>query len=323
MKQRIISGVAMGVVLALVLVLGINVDSMIITIFLSIIAAIGVWELVVNIAGLKWTPFQILPMLYTLGIVPLLSKWLTQMLGWSAEFRSYEQEFSNVLNSDGVPQGEVEMIYNGGEVFLEDLYLPGMIAGITLLYFLVCSVLILIKQSDFDLSKIVTITAMPLFIAFSVATMGSIIISTSNYETGVYAGHGIYYLLLMFNFASVCDMGAYFVGVSMGKTKLCPTISPKKTVEGAIGGIVASIIVGLILNLCYGFYSKILMVALFTIPLCIVGMIGDLFASIIKRKVGVKDYGNLIPGHGGVLDRVDSLLFISPVVYFLTFFGIV
>jgi phosphatidate cytidylyltransferase len=118
-------------------------------------------------------------------------------------------------------------------------------------------------------------------------------------------------------------MGAYFVGVSIGKTKLCPQISPKKTVEGALGGIVSSIIVTAIITLCYGYFDKILPTLLITIPLCVVGMAGDLFASIIKRKVGIKDYGDLIPGHGGILDRVDSILFISPLVYCLMLIGVI
>jgi phosphatidate cytidylyltransferase len=118
-------------------------------------------------------------------------------------------------------------------------------------------------------------------------------------------------------------MGAYFVGVSLGKTKLCPEISPKKTVEGALGGIISSVIVSLVITLCFSKFDKILPVMLLTIPLCVVGIAGDLFASIIKRKVGIKDYGNLIPGHGGILDRVDSVLFISPLVYCLMLIGVI
>ena len=129
-------------------------------------------------------------------------------------------------------------------------------------------------------------------------------------------------MLLVLNFACVSDIGAYFVGVSMGKTKLCPEISPKKTVEGALGGIASSVIVTLVITLCFGHFDKILVALLLTIPLCVVGMAGDLFASIIKRKVGIKDYGDLIPGHGGILDRVDSVLFISPVFYCLILIGV-
>lgn len=292
MQKRIISGVVMGAVVALVLVLGLKVDNIVITIFLSAVAALGVWELVVNAAGVKWIPFQIIPMIYTAVIVPFISMWQENML-------------------------KVSFNFNGGavqkDIWLDDLYLPVTAAIITVVYFIICAVLILIKQADLDLAKIAVLCGMPLLLAFAFSTIGSIIIATG----------GIYYLLLILNFSSVCDMGAYFVGVSMGKTKLCPAISPKKTVEGAIGGIVSSIIVSLIIVLCYGYYDRILLTLLLTIPLCIAGMVGDLFASVIKRKVGIKDYGNLIPGHGGVLDRVDSMLFISPLIFCFVFAGII
>ena len=131
----------------------------------------------------------------------------------------------------------------------------------------------------------------------------------------------LYYLLLLFNFSSVCDMGAYFSGVTLGKHKLCPAISPKKTVEGAVGGVLSSIVVTLILSIC--FKKAILVPMLLTIPFCILGMIGDLFASAIKRSVDLKDYGNLIPGHGGILDRLDSILMISPLLALVMAIGII
>ena len=115
-------------------------------------------------------------------------------------------------------------------------------------------------------------------------------------------------------------MGAYFTGVTIGKHKLCPNLSPKKTVEGAIGGIVSSVIVTLIITLC--FKTSIILPLILTVPLCILGMAGDLFASAIKRSVGIKDYGKLIPGHGGILDRVDSIIMIVPVMYLMIFFGV-
>ena len=108
-------------------------------------------------------------------------------------------------------------------------------------------------------------------------------------------------------------MGAYFVGVTCGKHKLCPNISPKKTVEGAIGGVVSSIVVTVILSLCFS--KSLILPIVLTIPFCILGMVGDLFASAIKRSVNLKDYGNLIPGHGGILDRVDSIIMIAPLLY--------
>jgi len=139
---------------------------------------------------------------------------------------------------------------------------------------------------------------------------------------GIISGeNGIYYLLLLLNFSSVCDMGAYFVGVTLGKHKLCPNLSPKKTVEGAIGGIVSSLVVTAILCLC--FHKTMWIMLLLTIPFCILGMIGDLFASAIKRAVGIKDYGNLIPGHGGVMDRLDSIIMIAPLMYAISYFAVI
>lgn len=119
------------------------------------------------------------------------------------------------------------------------------------------------------------------------------------------------------------DSAAYFTGSFLGKRKLCPSISPHKTVEGAIGGVAGSIVGVLIAGLVFRFlvYSNITMnfPALLVIGIfcAIVSIIGDLIFSVIKRDCGIKDYGSLMPGHGGMLDRVDSVLFCVPFVYFI------
>ena len=292
MKKRIISGVVMGAVVALVLALGLLLENVIITAFVAIIAGIGVLELVGNAAKIDWIVFKILSGVYTAIMVFILSSWLEEALRLSFFF-----------NDDTASQIELTT---------SDVYLPVIAAIISIVYIVVCAILILIKQADFDLSKIAVLCGMPLIYAFAFSTISSIITATN----------GIYYLLLILNFSSVCDMGAYFVGVSYGKRKLCPEISPNKTVEGALGGIVSSIVVSLIITLCYGKFTAIIPTVLLTIPLCIAGMAGDLFASVIKRKTEIKDYGNLIPGHGGVLDRVDSMLFIAPLIFCLMFLGV-
>lgn len=111
------------------------------------------------------------------------------------------------------------------------------------------------------------------------------------------------------------DIMAYFSGVFLGKHKLCPKISPKKTIEGSAGGILGSVI------LC-GVFSRIFIPELLVHCLImgvlggVISQFGDLTASIFKRKMGIKDYGNLIPGHGGILDRFDSVLFTAPMVYY-------
>ena len=111
------------------------------------------------------------------------------------------------------------------------------------------------------------------------------------------------------------DIMAYFSGFLFGKNKLCPKISPKKTIEGAIGGTIGSIV----LSGIFGYFvMPEMLVHCLVIGLLgsIVAQFGDLTASIFKRKMGIKDYGNLIPGHGGILDRFDSVLFTGPIIYY-------
>lgn len=110
------------------------------------------------------------------------------------------------------------------------------------------------------------------------------------------------------------DTFAYLFGIIFGKHKLCPSISPKKTIEGALGGIFGSLI---LLNLFNYFVLKnnIVFVTLSGIILSIVAQIGDLFASKIKREMGIKNFSNIIKGHGGFLDRFDSIIFVTPLVY--------
>lgn len=131
--------------------------------------------------------------------------------------------------------------------------------------------------------------------------------------------NGSYLVWTIFISAWSCDTTAYYVGRYLGKNKLCPRVSPKKTIEGAIGGLLGSTI------FC-GIYGLVISKLGINIPIfnffliglfCgIFSQIGDLVASSIKRYIGVKDYSNLIPGHGGILDRFDSILFASPVVYY-------
>ena len=117
------------------------------------------------------------------------------------------------------------------------------------------------------------------------------------------------------------DSGAYFVGRKFGEKKLWPEISPKKTVEGFIGGIVIAVLFAIAMQLIYPFASNYMQLILVTIVASIVGQMGDLVESAIKRHYGVKDSGNILPGHGGILDRFDSLLFVVPLLHFLHFFG--
>lgn len=126
-----------------------------------------------------------------------------------------------------------------------------------------------------------------------------------------YTVNGVYYLAMAFIAPWVCDIFAYFVGMLIGKHKLAPAISPKKTVEGAVGGVVftvfAFILYGLIVELNFPVHANYQVLAVLGLVLPIVAQIGDLWASLIKREHGVKDYSNLLPGHGGIMDRFDSV----------------
>lgn len=131
--------------------------------------------------------------------------------------------------------------------------------------------------------------------------------------------------------ALLTDVFAYFVGVKFGKHKMSPHLSPKKSIEGAVGGVVlvtlfqiaALFVFEKILHLD-GFFMPIWFYIITTVFISLTSMVGDLMASLIKRDFGVKDYSNLIPGHGGIMDRFDSVILASPTMYILvTLFGLV
>lgn len=134
---------------------------------------------------------------------------------------------------------------------------------------------------------------------------------------------GAYTVWLIFIGSWGSDTMAYVVGRKLGKTKIAPKLSPKKSLEGLIGGIVGAALIGIIYALIFKskldeyFSNPILVFALTGAIGSVVSQIGDMAASAIKRNKGIKDYGTLIPGHGGILDRFDSVIFIAPIVYLL------
>ncbi|MCF0151329.1 MAG: phosphatidate cytidylyltransferase [Firmicutes bacterium] len=124
------------------------------------------------------------------------------------------------------------------------------------------------------------------------------------------------WIWLVFLSAFGTDTMAYFTGYFLGKHKLCPNLSPKKTVEGAVGGVLGSMLLCLLYGLLFEPSGAVYCAAagLFASPFA---QAGDLIASAFKRKMGIKDYGKLIPGHGGVMDRIDSVLLTAPVIYYV------
>ena len=134
------------------------------------------------------------------------------------------------------------------------------------------------------------------------------------------SGIGRYGVILVFLFAWITDTGAYFAGRLFGKRNLAPNLSPKKTVEGAIGGVVAAmigtVIYIIVMKVFYNveFYSNVLLVAA-SVGGAVLSELGDLAASALKRTCGVKDFGKIFPGHGGFLDRFDSVVFVAPYAF--------
>ena len=134
------------------------------------------------------------------------------------------------------------------------------------------------------------------------------------YQTRCLDG-GAYHVWLIFISSGGRDTCAYWVGIMMGKHKMTPELSPKKTKEGAVGGILGAALLGAIYGAVTG--GTVWAYALICAVGGMISMIGDLSASAIKRNQGIKDYGDLIPGHGGILDRFDSVIFTAPNIYFL------
>jgi len=132
---------------------------------------------------------------------------------------------------------------------------------------------------------------------------------------------GIYWLLVLTAVTVSSDTGAYYIGRTMGKTKLYPALSPGKTRAGAVGGIIGGTLGGLVVTAFLFEGASLVMVTFLSMVLSTVGIIGDLIESLIKRVSGVQDSGQILPGHGGLLDRCDSLLLTAPVLYYVLVWG--
>ena len=195
---------------------------------------------------------------------------------------------------------------NGGFVFV-----------ICLLYVLSVVLLWMLSHKALSAKTIGTVFLVSLFISLSLSCLSYLRTAGITRDSD-----GLFYVFLALLIAWMADSGAYFVGTFFGKHKLCPRLSPKKTVEGLVGGMATSVLMSLFAGFIYQScvlsgeacvsYGEIFVLSLICAPLSVVG---DLFASLIKRRHGVKDFGKIFPGHGGMMDRFDSLLFVLPIVY--------
>ncbi len=186
-------------------------------------------------------------------------------------------------------------------------YLAVPLTLVYTLYAIIVFVLILKFHSKLDIKSVLSVLVLPIFISFAFATVVCVT---------QYGNVGLFYILAVLCWSSLADTGAYFVGVTFGKHKMAKIISPKKSWEGFVGGMLSGLIGILLLCLMYDkvYVFEVNYIAMLIItPLFVaLGVLGDLTASLIKRKCDIKDFGNLIPGHGGVMDRFDSILMITP-----------
>ncbi|MCA1030105.1 phosphatidate cytidylyltransferase [Bacillus timonensis] len=176
----------------------------------------------------------------------------------------------------------------------------------------------------------IALLAVLLFLSYTVLTKNKFTFDDVAFVilAALYVGIGFYYFIeirqtgLVYIFLALfviwaTDSGAYFVGRALGKRKLWPEISPNKTIEGSVGGIVIALIIAIVFYSIVDLQQSLLALVFITIFISIFGQIGDLVESALKRHFQVKDSGNILPGHGGILDRFDSLLFVLPILHFL------
>ncbi len=178
-----------------------------------------------------------------------------------------------------------------------------------LAYICVSAAILLKEHKSLEIGRFATLCGYTLIIAVMCASIS--LIETADSE------FGLENLIITFCGAWLADTGAYFVGTFFGKHKLCPEISPKKTVEGFIGGIVSNALLMLFVGYVISLFSKglsvnYILLAVLGLVCAVLAVIGDLIASLIKRQCGIKDFGKIMPGHGGALDRFDSMVFVAP-----------
>lgn len=181
--------------------------------------------------------------------------------------------------------------------------------AVTLLCAFVIFITWLKKHKEIKYEQVFFVLAVTILVPQAMSTM--VRINNFNDE------EGLFLLIMGLCGAWIADTGAYFSGVALGKHKLCPEISPKKTIEGFIGGILTTgIVYAVAFFVRSGSDVKTALLAFIMGAVCaVIGTVGDLSASMVKRQIGFKDYGKIMPGHGGLMDRFDSVLFVLPTFY--------
>ena len=282
MKQRVVTSIGIGIVGIPILMFS---KYIVYPIFLGLLSAIGVWELL-RVFGVQKRYEVSIPAYAIAGLLPVFA------------YESF---------TGGEPS--VYLLITGAVIFTFLLYL-------TMICVIGKEIVIKRNEEKVDSQKQSILGFSDVSAIFMAVTYVSV--SFTSMSLTRYMTNGKYIFALVFIAAWMCDIFAYFTGRLFGKHKLAPHLSPKKTVEGSIGGILFAII-GCIL---YGFVvekvtelnANYITLAIIGLALSVISQIGDLWASLIKREHGIKDYSNMLPGHGGVMDRFDSILAISTVL---------
>ena len=282
MKQRVLTSIGIGIVGIPILLLS---KYIVYPIFLGLLSAIGVWELL-RVFGVQKRYEVAVPSYAIAGLLPVFAH--GSITG--GDQKSY-------------------LLITGAVIFAFLLYLAAVcVIGKEIIIHRSEQ-----NKSDKEQSILEFGDVAEIFMSVTYVTVSFTSMSLTRYMT-----NGVYIFALVFVAAWMCDVFAYFTGRLLGKHKLAPHLSPKKTVEGSIGGIVFAIIgcilYGFIVEKATDLNASYLTLALIGLSLSVISQIGDLFASLIKREHGVKDYSRMLPGHGGVMDRFDSILAISTVL---------
>ena len=282
MKQRVLTSLGIGVVVIPIMILS---RYIVYPIFLGVISAIAVWELL-------------------------------RVFGFEKRF---EIAIPSYLIAGLLPAFAHDSITHGDQIGY--LLLVGIVVFSFLLYLAMVCVIgkeIVIKRNeekgDKGKQKILGFTD----VASVFMSVTYVTVSFTSMSLTRYMKNGVYIFVLVFVAAWMCDIFAYFTGRIFGKHKLAPHLSPKKTVEGSIGGILFSVLgcvlYGIVVEQATDLNASYVTLALIGLVLSVISQIGDLWASLIKREYGVKDYSQMMPGHGGIMDRFDSILAISTVL---------
>jgi phosphatidate cytidylyltransferase len=200
----------------------------------------------------------------------------------------------------------------------------GITIPVTVVLAIYILLLFILMLTDYDHTKfedVATVIIATTFVPWGFSTLIMLNDVDRTFPDEFDGHHGLFFILFGLFCAWLSDTFAYFTGRFLGKHKLCPKISPKKTVEGAVGGVVGAVLSCVILFAIFDkFFFTVhsvtyLEVIILSAVLSVIGMCGDLTASVMKRNFGVKDFGKLFPGHGGVMDRFDSALFVLTALY--------